>query len=350
MTQSVVSTPNGPLVIDSAHVPLASIVSGGLMVDSLAPRTASASITFAAMTVTAADAAIDSVAASITLAPLTVAATVTTVLRASEATTLAPLTVTATAGVVNNAQAAITFAPLTTSAGSLAPHEITHIALDNECAIARAPFVCPTNDQVIDAALSLLPKGRAWQTHEGGPRDRDGRPSTLLRFWKSVADVLSFTNQRWCDLRLEFWCATQTETRDLWMAEYGLPDACDPFPDLCTKVRAIGGTRCEYYAEVAARAGWSITCEPVVTGCTTRAGSGGALAGIAIPGHETHAGLKITVDLNNSPAWTGGPRTLPLAGKFLAGRTLTCGPDLTALQCIMERIVHAEIEITYEDF
>jgi hypothetical protein len=30
------------------------------------------------------------------------------------------------------------------------------------------------------------------------------------------------------------------------MAEYGLPDGCDPFPDLCTKVAAIGGTRCEY--------------------------------------------------------------------------------------------------------
>src|SRR2546421_695582 len=138
-----------------------------------------------------------------------------------------------------------------------------------QCANARpAPMRCPTRDEILNSALALLPQGRAWQSNEGGPAvgydigfDPGGyqdngfqaifrQGSILRRFWKSVAGLFSFLNDRLCALRLEFWCATHVETHDLWMAEYGLPDACDPFPDLCTKVAAIGGTRCEYYAEV----------------------------------------------------------------------------------------------------
>ena len=149
----------------------------------------------------------------------------------------------------------------------------------SECEVALpAPLRCPTLAEVLASALKLLPKGRAWQTHEGGPApplDRGFNPgafdndafstrskpgSTLFRFWKAVAACFTFVTQRLCDLRLEFWCATHKETHDLWMAEYGLPDLCDPFPDLCTNVAAIGGTRCEYYAAIAARSGWSISC------------------------------------------------------------------------------------------
>jgi hypothetical protein len=141
-----------------------------------------------------------------------------------------------------------------------------------------APLQCRSAAEVLQAILQLLPRGRAWQSNEGGPRmglvrafdpgvfDDPPFPtqsrvqSIMLGFWRAVANCVTFILSRYCDLRLEFWCATHKETHDLWMAEYGLPDACDPFPDLCTKVAAIGGTRCEYYAAVAARAGWSITC------------------------------------------------------------------------------------------
>lgn len=233
------------------------------------------------------------------------------------------------------------------------------------CQAARAaPLRCPTAREILASALKILPKGRAWQSNEGGPREgaeiafqpsafegdafatRYRRPSYLLRYWKAVAEVYEFLNQRLCDLRLEFWCATHKETHDLWMAEYGLPDACDPFPDLCAKVAAIGGTRCEYYTEIAARAGWSITCVDGLTRCGSQAGRR-AKAGRARPGSQSAAKIQIIVDLNTSPAYTAGPRRRPLAGKMKAGRPLACGPDISPLECIMARIVHAEIEIAY---
>jgi hypothetical protein len=230
-------------------------------------------------------------------------------------------------------------------------------------AMRPAPLRCPTAREILASALKIIPKGRAWQSNEGGPREgasiafqlggfegdafatKYRKPSWLLRFWKSVAEVYEFTNHRLCDLRLEFWCATQTETNDLWMAEYGLPDACDPFPDLCSKVAALGGCRCEYYAEVAARAGWSITCIDELSRCGAQAGF--AMAGRARPGSQSAAKIQIIVDLNSSTSYTGGPRLLPLAGRLKAGRPLACGPDISPLECIMARVVHAEIQIAY---
>jgi hypothetical protein len=238
-----------------------------------------------------------------------------------------------------------------------------------DCAIARpAPLRCPTRAEIMAALLALLPKGRAWQSSEGGPVsgvalgfDPGGyleggfqtsirRPSVLYAFWSAIAEVLTFVNQRLCDLRLEFWCATHKETHDLWMREYGLPDACDPFPDLCTKVAAIGGTRCEYYAAIAARAGWSISCIDSFGTCGVKIGAPASKAGRARPGRRSQAIMKILVDLKNSPAFTGSAHTLPRAGRFKVGRRLACGPNLTALECILGRVVHAEIQIEYEGY
>jgi len=234
------------------------------------------------------------------------------------------------------------------------------------CGNARpAPLQCPTFAQLIESTLLKLPHGRAWQSNEGGPAipvDRGFAPGAFnntafatryrqgsyhYRFWKSVAAAFDFCNQRLCDLRWEFFCATHKETDDLWMAEYGLPDACDPFPDLCTKVAAIGGTRCEYYAEIAARSGWLISCVEDVVTCGSRAGfsrAGRAKAG----GTLGLATLKIIVSLN-SPALAGTGRNLASrAGRLRAGRRQSCGPDLSPLRCILSRIVHAEILTLYE--
>jgi hypothetical protein len=233
-----------------------------------------------------------------------------------------------------------------------------------------APLRCPTADEVLSSALALLPRGRAWQSNEGGPvagLDRDFAPgeysdafairyrrgSVLRRFWTAVAEVYAHLNRRLCDLRLEFWCATHSETHDLWMAEYGLPDDCDPFPDLCAKVAAIGGTRCEYYAEIAARAGWSIACIDKNKTCGVRAGSRRAKAGFAQPGAvRMQPYLTILVDLPASPAYVAGPRAKRVqAGAFKAGRRLICHVpaviNISALECLMARIVHAEVVIEY---
>lgn len=199
--------------------------------------------------------------------------------------------------------------------------------------------ICPTKDDIVPQALALLPRGRAWQTHDGGPYTG----STLRQFWTAIAAVVEFANRRICDLRAEFWCATRAETNDLWLAEYGLPDACDPFPDLCTKVAALGGSTCEYYTEVARLAGWAIRCTD--TGCGDVAGC--ALAGIALPGGRTGGSIVIEVDLSESPAYEGGYSTQPYAGALQAGLPLACPPDISPLACILERVVHAHIRVDY---
>ncbi|QDM27008.1 hypothetical protein FNL56_13460 [Tardiphaga sp. vice304] len=229
-----------------------------------------------------------------------------------------------------------------------------------------ASFRCPTVEEVTAATLALLPRGRAWQTHETGPMrgeepgfsisgfapdafsTRSRKPSILWAFWRAVAGVIHFLSQRLCDLRLEFWCATQSETNDLWLQEYGLPDDCDPFPDLCLKVAAIGGTRCEYYALVAARAGWSIACTEIVNFCGTRVGSRSSQPGKMRPGRLSTASLRIIVNLSESPAWRGGSRSRPQPGSFKPGRRLSCPPNIAVLECILARVVHAEIQIKYE--
>lgn len=223
---------------------------------------------------------------------------------------------------------------------------------------------CPTSADVMSAVLALLPRGRAWQTNEGGPmpgRETGFNPaafnpdafsterapkSILYQYWRAYSEVLHFVTQRLCDLRKEFWCQSISETRDEWMTEYGLPDACDPFPDLCSKVAAIGGTRCEYYAAIAARSGWSIDCRDLWTNCSARAGC--AKAGCMRPGNRRAGGVVIVVYLDQSPAFAGTRHAKPKAGRLRAGRRLACGPDLLPLQCIMARIVHAEVKTVYE--
>lgn len=229
-------------------------------------------------------------------------------------------------------------------------------------------FRCPTPSDMVNATLALLPRGRAWQTNEGLPRagaDRGFDPtsfdnaafsvlqepiSVLRQYWNAVASVYAFVTRRVCDLRNEFWCSTLVETHDVWMVEYGLPDDCDPFPDLCTKVSALGGTRCEYYAAIAARAGWSIECETLQSiDCGDAVGN--ASAGCATTGGQIRGGIIIIrVNLHESPAFVGAFEILPYAGNFALGASLACEPDISPLVCIMDRIVHAHIAIIYDKF
>jgi uncharacterized protein YmfQ (DUF2313 family) len=203
--------------------------------------------------------------------------------------------------------------------------------------------ICPTQDEIIPQLLALLPRGRAWRTHAGTPEPT----STIYKYWYALADVWAWVNQRICALRKEFWCATASETIDLWMAEYGLPDGCDPHPDLCTKVAALGGVTCDYFASIAARAGWSITCEAYDAGCGAMAGcafAGGSMAGLGL-GAST---LLIIVSLGASPAYQGSYQTPPMAGALFAGAPLACAPNIVGLQCLMARIVGAHIVVLFE--
>ena len=203
-------------------------------------------------------------------------------------------------------------------------------------------ITCPTDDEMTAATLALLPRGRAWSTHEGGPE-----PDTVLyKFWRGVALPFAFLHRRICALALEFFCASQSETYDQWLEEYGLPDSCDAYPDLCSKVAAIGGTRCEYYAEIAARAGWSIECFSNDGACGGEAGC--MEAGCDEPGFGLlPCQLGIRVILPMSPAFVSPRTPQPEAGLLEAGQILGCPVDIEPLKCLLERITRAHLQLIY---
>ncbi len=204
--------------------------------------------------------------------------------------------------------------------------------------------ICPTQAEIVPQLLALLPRGRAFNTHDGGPQPG----TTIWAFFNALANVWAWVNQRICALKLEFFCATCDETRDLWMAEYGLPDGCDPYPDLCAKVAAIGGNQCAYYQQVAAQAGWAISCSIFGPNCGGLLGN--ALLGAAsLGGGVQPAMLRITVSLSGSPAYQGGYHTPSLFGRMQLGMPLTCAPDISALQCLLARITRAHCALVYEE-
>lgn len=204
------------------------------------------------------------------------------------------------------------------------------------------PIRCPTGEEIAHQALALLPRGRAWQTHEGGPRPG----SVLFGFWRSISEGLAFVSSRLCDLRLEFWCATHAETRAEWLAEYGLPEDCDPYPDLCAKVAAFGGATCDFYREVAARAGWDIDCDDDVIECGDLTGD--ILCGLGQVGGGSTAGtVRIIVYPETSPSYVEPMESGPYAGCFLSGLLLDCDPGYEALRCVLDRIIHAHVVVEY---
>lgn len=222
------------------------------------------------------------------------------------------------------------------------------------CDPALSDDICPGIDLIQPQLLALLPRGRAWSTHDGGPWPGQ----VLYQFWRAVASVFAYANERICALREEFFCATQFETRDIWMAQYGLPDGCDPYPDLCAKAAAQGGSRCEYFTAIAARAGWRIACLDHRDPCGSSLGFD--TAGCFVPGGGGGAagGLIIQVISGQSPvvAQTRGSRFI--AGCSAAGEPLGCdsggsssggsGGSLDPLICLLSRILPAHAQVTYE--
>lgn len=201
---------------------------------------------------------------------------------------------------------------------------------------------CPTTEEVAAQAIALLPRGRAWQTDESGPR-----PGTVLYgYWCAIADPIAFATRRLCDLYREFFCATQSETRAEWLLDYGLPDPCDPYPDLCAKVAAFGGARCEDYIALAAANGWDIDCDDGLDGCGDQLGFTSA-GSLMVGGSAPNATLRIRVYPLTSPSFVGAVLTAPQTGALQTGTALACPPDISRLICLLDRVIQAHVLTTY---
>lgn len=230
------------------------------------------------------------------------------------------------------------------------------------------PFRCPTKWQLWRQILALLPRGRAFQTHEAGAEFIRASESSEFgkyelgstglgtepiverltgqqQFWAAYAEVLEHMHQRACALLEEFFCATTVELREQWGVEYGFPDSCEPWDTLCDKVRAEGGATCAYLTSLAARIGWVIQC----TDCLpTDDCAGYMVAGCNEPCVCTPNVIYIRVLRGLSPAFTGNTQSEALAGVMEAGCNVTCDPAPEQVVCLIERFKPAHVKAIYE--
>lgn len=232
------------------------------------------------------------------------------------------------------------------------------------------PFRCPTKWELWRQLIDLLPRGRAWQTHEEisdviehalnsqvGTFETDINPigveasvpmlTTMQQFWAAIAAVGEYAHQRACLLLEEFFCVTTVEQRTEWWIDYAFPDPCEPWKNLCDKVRALGGSTCAYLAELAADRGWVLTCsdcEPrrsAVAGCS----SAGCAKSCGCPPNV----IWVTVHVDQSPSWTAPTVTPAGAGRARAGSSVAapCPPEAVPLQCLIERFKPAHVKAIY---
>ncbi len=212
-----------------------------------------------------------------------------------------------------------------------------------DCASTPVNDFCPTQAELQPQLLAMLPRGRAWG--EGTSAREPG--GVIYQFWWAVAGVYAAVHAALCALALEFVCSTATLTLDLWDREYGLPDACDPYANLCAKVAALGGVTCAYYEEIAAALGWSIVCGAP---CSAPLGICFRMGSTPLGPVSSAATLIVVVDLENSPAFEGVQGYGIRMGCYAMGQANTCGPDLTALDCVLQRIVGAHVTLDYVTF
>ena len=238
----------------------------------------------------------------------------------------------------------------------------------------KDPFRCPTKLEYLQSTLALLPRGRAWQSHEeqtqislerfsegvaecgeaecgegqAGQSALETELSVMASYWCAYAGVLAQFSARVCDLLDEFFCQTASETRDVWGIDYGFPDPCDPWDDLCEKVAARGGATCEYLTWAAGRRGWTIDCSDCTrdgigmqAGCG-RAGCQRVCAPLCVANTVT-----ISVRLADSPAYN--ELSFPArAVRMMAGCTRLCAPNTDQVRCLIDRIKPAHVQANYQ--
>lgn len=217
------------------------------------------------------------------------------------------------------------------------------------CIPINDPWACAGRDELWRQILALLPRGRAWQTHEQlfdryqftgddvgefevgdspiGLIDID-RLTSMQQFWLAYADVLADVTARMCDLVEEMFCDTVSELHDEWFADFGLPDGCGPWRTLCEKINAVGGCTVAYLTGLAADLGWTVA--------------------ITEPGDGT---IVVNVLLSLSPAYVAAGVQQARAGAARAGFNYAgplCPPGAESIVCLIERFRPAHTPAAFE--
>lgn len=205
-----------------------------------------------------------------------------------------------------------------------------------------APY-CHSDAEIGRQIAAYRPRGDAWR--HGGHDALEG--SEMGKVFAAFGGAMGPTERRFCALIDEFFCSSAVETRDLWALDYGVPDGCDPFADVCEKVNAVGDSIPAYAQAAALRRGWSVAIGQVfvtlVQDCRMGHGRLGTLRMGAAQGVE----WTITVSLSGSPAYVADDSRRPLMGRMLLGWSFSCGPDIEPLRCLIRRIAPAHADLVF---
>lgn len=204
-------------------------------------------------------------------------------------------------------------------------------------------MICPSDADVAASIAALRPRGAAWR--HGG---HDAAPgSTMGRFFEGFGEVAAEGDRRICALVDEYFCSTASETLDVWALEYGVPDGCDPFADLCEKVNAVGDSVPAYAEAVALARGWSISISEEFITLVQSGRMGHGRMGTMRMAAAQGVTWRIAVDLAASPSYVAADRRKPLMGRMRLGFAFDCGPDITPLSCLLRRIAPAHADQIY---
>lgn len=205
-------------------------------------------------------------------------------------------------------------------------------------------MICPTDADVEASIAALGPRGAAWR--HGGHDALAG--STIGDFFDALGEVSGEADRRICALVDEYFCSTAAETLDLWALEYGVPDGCDPFADVCEKVNAVGDSIPAYAEAAALRRGWSISIDEEFITSVEDCSMGMGLMGTMLMGAENGVAWRVTIDLAASPSYAVPLDVEPLMGLMLMGDGLNCGPDIAPLACLIRRIAPAHADLIFQ--
>lgn len=240
------------------------------------------------------------------------------------------------------------------------------------CLTPADPFQCPAKWDLWRQILSLLPRGRAWQTHEQvfeqmliasesevgeyevgvgqiGVVPVVDKLTVMQQFWAAYAEVLAEVHVRACALLDEMYCDTVAELRNEWLDAYGLPDECGPWRTLCEKVNAVGGSSVDYLIGLGADLGWVVEVTECDTTSITDLRAGHARAGCARTCACPRDTIFVNVLLSESPAFSS-PRVTPArAGNARAGAVVAapCPPGAEAIVCLINRFKQAHIKASF---
>lgn len=206
-----------------------------------------------------------------------------------------------------------------------------------------AVFICPSDKEVAARLAALRPRGDAWRNS-----DEDALAGSVMGgFFKALGEGFGPTERRICALVDEFFCSTAIETIDLWRLEYGVPDGCDPFADVCEKVNAVGDTTTAYAVAAAARRGWVIAITETFVTASEDACYGPRCYGAALYGATQGVLWAVSVNLSTSTAYQAVAGRPPLYGVHLYGDLLNCLPDIEPLRCLIRRIAPAHADLSF---